>query len=367
MKLPLTIPLITLVAALNFATGVSAKTSKTYVQTNLVSDQASLNPVLVDSALVNPWGIAFIPGGPFWINDNGTGLSTLYSGTAVKIPLTVTIPPPSNAPGETAAPTGIVWNGNPLVFQISGNQLTQSALFIFATEDGTISAWNGNSGTTAQLVKDETDPDHGAVYKGLALGVSSAKGLLLYATNFRSGKVDVFDGNFAPVALSTPGGLGGGFSDPNLPAGFAPFGIANVQNDLFVTFAFQSADKKDDVGGAGRGFVDIFDTDGKLVRRFASKGKLNSPWGITSASYNFGRFSSDVLIGNFGDGRINAFDNGGQFLGQVQGSDRKPITIDGLWALSFGGAAQSNPDALYFTAGSNHEQHGLFGSLTPSN
>jgi uncharacterized protein (TIGR03118 family) len=242
----------------------------------------------------------------------------------------------------------MVWNGNPLLFQITGNQITQSALFIFATEDGTISAWNGNSGTTAQLVKDETDPDNGAVYMGLALGANESKGLLLYATNFRSGKVDVFDGTFAPVALAAPGGLSGSFSDLSLPAGFAPFGIANIQNDLFVSFAFQSADKKDDVGGAGRGFVDFFDTDGNFVRRFASKGKLNSPWGITPASYNFGKFSGDVLIGNFGDGRINAFDNSGKFLGQVQGSDHKPITIDGLWALSFGGCpVESRCPVLY--------------------
>src|SRR5579872_3611131 len=184
-----------------------------YTQSNIVSDLSSENPILTDSDLMNSWGIAFFPGGPFWINDNDTGLSTLYTGTGVKEGLKVTIPPPSNASqGTIAAPTGIVWNGNPLAFQITGNNTTAAALFMFATEDGTISAWNGNSGTTAQLVKDETNPNTGAVYKGLALGVSATKGILLYATNFRSGHVDVFDATFAPVTNLT-----GSFTDPSIP------------------------------------------------------------------------------------------------------------------------------------------------------
>jgi uncharacterized protein (TIGR03118 family) len=349
------------------AAGVDAKMGhKGYVQTNIVSDVASDHPTLMDDDLKNSWGIAFFPGGPFWINDNATGLSTLYTGAGTKVPLRVTIPPPSNAPGTTSAPTGIVWNGNPLAFQITANKTTQSALFIFATEDGTISAWNGNSGTSAQLVKDESDPTNGAVYKGLAPGVNSAKGPLLFATNFRSGKIDVFDGTFAPVALGSPTGLGGSFTDPNLPAGYAPFGIANIHGDLFVSYALQNGAKHDDVAGAGHGYVDIFDTDGNLIHRFASKGHLDSPWGIAPASFNFGQFSGAILVGDFGDGAINAYDNEGKFLGQLEDTSGKALKIDGLWGLSFGGAAASSPDALYFTAGPNGEKDGLFGSLTPN-
>ena len=364
MRLNLKIATLTLMTMAISAVGANAKMMhKGYVQTNIVSDLASENATLTDADLVNSWGIAFFPGGPFWINDNASGLSTLYAGTGTKIPLRVTIPPPSTAPTATSAPTGIVWNGNPMAFEITGNNVTQAALFIFATEDGTISAWNGNSGTTAQRQKDETDPTNGAVYKGLALGVNSAKGPLLFATNFRSGKIDVFDGTFAPVTS----GLGGTFTDPNLPAGFAPFGIANIHGDLFVSYALQNAAKHDDVAGAGHGYVDIFDTDGNLIRRFISKGHLNSPWGIVPTSFNFGKFSGAILIGNFGDGVINAYDNQGRFLGAIDDTSGKTIKIDGLWALSFGGALASNPDALYFTAGPNGEKDGLFGSLTPSN
>jgi len=330
-----------------------------YIQTNIVSDLESEKAILTDGDLLNPWGIAFFPGGPFWINDNNAGLSTLYTGAGVKIGLKVTIPPPSNAPGNTAAPTGIVWNGNPLAFNITGNQITVPALFIFATEDGTISAWNGNSGTTAQLVKDETDPNNGAVYKGLALGVSAVKGIQLYATNFRSGQVDVFDATFKPVTT-----LAGTFADPGIPVNFAPFGIANIHGDLFVSYAMQNAAKHDDVAGKGNGFVDVFDTDGHLIRRFATRAHLDSPWGIVPTSFNFGKFSGDILVGDFGDGVINAFDNSGKFLGQLEDTAGKVVKNDGLWGLSFGGAAGASPDVLYFTAGLNGEKDGLFGSLT---
>ena len=348
------------IAAVSADAQMMAKKSSGYVETKIVSDLGSQNPTLPDASLKNPWGIAFFPGGPFWISDNATGVSTLYSGAGAKIPLTVTIPPPSNAPGNTASPTGIVWNGNPLAFNITGNNITAPALFMFATEDGTISAWNQNSGLTAQLVKDETDPVAGAVYKGLALGVSASKGIVLYATNFRSGHVDAFDATFAPVTLA------GSFSDPKLPANFAPFGIANIRGDIFVTYAMQDGTKHDDVAGKGNGYVDVFDTDGNLVRRFSSKGHLNSPWGIAAASFDFGKFSDDILIGDFGDGAINAFDESGKFVGQLEDTSRKVIKIDGLWGLSFGGAAAGSPDVLYFTAGLNGESDGLFGSLAPS-
>lgn len=361
MRLGSKILILTMLAAAIGAAGANAKMNRAgYAQTNIVSDLSSEKATLTDPDLMNPWGIAFFPGGPFWINDNATGLSTLYTGAGMKLGLKVTIPPPSNAPGATAAPTGIVWNGNPLAFTITGNNITAPALFIFATEDGTISAWNGNSGTTAQRVKDETDSVNGAVYKGLALGVSASKGILLYATNFRSGHIDVFDSTFKPATLA------GTFSDPNVPANFAPFGIANIHGDLFVTYAMQNAAKHDDVGGKGNGFVDVFDTDGHLIRRFATRGHLNSPWGIAPASFNFGEFSGDILIGDFGDGAINAYDNSGKFLGQLEDTSDKVIKIEGLWGLSFGGAAGASPDVLYFTAGINGEKDGLFGSLTPT-
>jgi uncharacterized protein (TIGR03118 family) len=330
----------------------------TYLQTNLVSNGA-IPAKTTDPDLQNAWGIAFFPGGPFWIADNGTGLSTLYDGTGAKQSLVVHIPPPNGASADTtAAPTGMVWNPT-TQFQIPGTNLP--SLFIFATEDGTISAWNPNlpDRTQAVLAVDNSQGGSDAVYKGLATGTNS-KGNFLFAANFRAGTIDVFDSNFAAAELD------GTFTDPDLPAGFAPFGIRNVDGDLFVTFALQDAEKHDDVAGLGNGFVDIFDTDGHLIRRFASGGQLNSPWGITRASFDFGRFSGDILIGNFGDGRINVFSSGGDFREQLQGTDGKPIEIDGLWSLTFGGAAKSDPDTLYFTAGPNGEQDGLFGSIAPA-
>jgi uncharacterized protein (TIGR03118 family) len=325
-----------------------------YVQTDLVSNGA-IPARTTDPDLQNSWGIAFAPGSPFWIADNGTGVSTLYDGTGAKQALTVRIPPPGNAPqGTNATPTGIVWNGTS---QFHAPGTAAAAIFIFATEDGTIAAWNASLGTTAALAVDNSA--RGAVYKGLATG-SNANGNFLYAANFNSGKVDVFDSNFAPTTL------GGTFTDPAVPAGFAPFGIQNVGGDIFVTFARQNDARHDDVAGPGNGFVDIFNTDGQLIQHFASHGTLNSPWGVTRASFGFGRFSDDILIGNFGDGRINAFSSDGSFLEQLADTQSHPIVIDGLWALTFGGAAKSSPDTLYFTAGPNQEKDGLFGSLVPA-
>jgi uncharacterized protein (TIGR03118 family) len=197
------------------------------------------------------------------------------------------------------------------------------------------------------------------VYKGLAFG-NNASGVFLYATNFRSGKVDVFDSNFNRATLR------GSFSDPDLPAGFAPFGIANIVGNLFVTYAQQDTAKHDPIHGAGLGVVDIFDTNGNLIRRFASKRKLNAPWGVVQAPFNFGRASADILIGNFGDGRINVFNpRTGSSERQLTDASGKPIAIDGLWALTFGGAQSSDPGTLYFDAGPNKEVDGLFGTLTP--
>jgi uncharacterized protein (TIGR03118 family) len=323
-----------------------------YLQTNLVSDLQGVARV-TDPNLKNPWGITFIPGSPFWISDNGTGVSTLYNGKGDIVPLVVQIPPPKGSPSSvTATPTGIVWNPTQ-GFKVGTS--TFPGIFLFATEDGTISAWNPNvDGTHAILEVDNAQA--GAVYKGLALA-PNPKGVFLFATNFHAGSIDVFDATFKPVHAA------GGFVDRHIPPGYAPFGIALIDGDLFVTYALQNAAKHDDLAGEGHGFVDIFDTDGHLLRRFASRGQLNSPWGVTRASHDFGKFSGDILIGNFGDGHITAFGSNGDSRGQLRDRRGHVIAINGLWGLRFGGAAISDPDVLYFTAGLNDEADGLFGSV----
>jgi uncharacterized protein (TIGR03118 family) len=325
-----------------------------YKQTNLVSDGA-VPALKTDPQLKNPWGIVTFPGAPFWISDNGTGLSTLYDGLGDIVPLTVKIPAPGGAsPGTAATPTGIVWNPNAQLFLVAPKL---AALFIFATEDGTISAWNPTVNLhSAVLEVDNSQGGSGAVYKGLALATNS-EGVFLYATNFRAGTIDVFDSSFKPAKLS------GSFRDRKIPAGYAPFGIALVDGNLFVTYALQDAAKHDDQKGPGRGFVDVFDTNGHLISRFASRGALNSPWGIARAPLNFGSASSRLLIGNFGDGRINGFDADGEFRGSLRDPMGRAIRIDGLWGLAFGTAAASDTNTLYFTAGTNDEADGLFGSL----
>jgi uncharacterized protein (TIGR03118 family) len=342
-----------------------------YVVTPLVSDQMGQAPVM-DPNLKNSWGVAFSPGAsPFWISDNATGLSTLYDGdgTIVNLPNNaspVVIPcPPQAGQGSAcpanASPTGMVWNASS-AFLVPGTK--SQASFLWATEDGTISAWTGGltPANDAVLAVDNSvkpNPTSGAVYKGLVFG-TNVNGVFLFATNFRAGTVDVFDHNYNPATTD------GGFADPRIPPGFAPFGIENIDGDLFVTYAKQNAAKHDDVAGQGNGFVGVFDTDGHLLRRFASRGPLNSPWGIARASFAFGQFSGDVLVGNFGNGQINAFDSDGNFLGTLRDGDGKPISIDGLWKLTLGGGAKSRSDTLYFTAGPNMETDGLFGTVTPA-
>ena len=340
-----------------------------YVVTNLVSDLPGIATVQ-DPNLKNAWGLAFTPAGsPFWINDNARGLATLYQGDgsivtiAPSPPGGVIIPGPNGSPpGFVAAPTGIVWNPttNPATaFLVPGTSIP--ALFIFDTEDGTVSAWAPglNPANQAVLAADNSKTGPGAVYKGLAFGVN-VNGDFLFATNFRAGTIDVFDHNFKPATTD------GGFTDPGIPTGYAPFGIQNINGDLFVTYAKQDPQEHDDVAGQGHGFVDVYDTDGHLLQRFAQHGQLNSPWGVARASFAFGRFSGDILIGNFGNGRINAFDSNGHFAGQLADGRGKPLAIDGLWTLSLGGGAKSSSDTLFFTAGPNGETDGLFGTITPA-
>jgi len=327
-----------------------------YLQTNLVSDLAGVAQ-FTERDLVNPWGLVHGPATPWWVADNGTGVSTLYTGQGVKVPLTVTVPVPAGSPaGTTAAPTGVIFNGNG-GFNVSENGKSFSSLFIFDTEDGTISGWNPNfvDRTHAILAVDRSNVGKGAVYKGLAIG-SNASGTFIFATNFRFGRVEMFDSNFNLV---------GSFTDHRLPQSFAPFGIQNIGGNLYVTFAKRNGAKHDDVAGPGNGFVDVFDTSGNLIRRLIARGSLNSPWGLALAPANFGQFSNDLLVGNFGDGHINVFDpNTGAALGSLQNSGGAPIQNDGLWSLQFGnGAAAGATNELFFTAGIDGEAHGLFGKI----
>jgi uncharacterized protein (TIGR03118 family) len=327
-------------AAPSFAAGLE--------QTNLVSDIPGL-ALVTDPSLVNPWGLASSATSPWWISDNGTGVSTLYNGnTGAKSALTVTIPP---AMGGTSpsAPTGAVFN-NSSSFLLPNST---KASFIFATENGTIAGWNG--GSTAVTMADLSS--QGSVFKGLATGsVGSAN--YLYAADFTDDAVRVFNSSFGSATLS------GSFTDPNLPSGYAPFGIQNLGGKLYVTFAKQGGGT-DELHGAGLGYVDVFDTNGNLLSRVASGGTLNAPWGLAIAPSGFGSFSNDLLVGNFGDGRINAYNPATfAFLGQLTDAEGNPITIDGLWALGVGnGASGGNPNGLYFTAGLNDENDGLFGVL----
>jgi len=330
--------------------------SRFYSVHNLVSD-GFVPADHSDSDLKNAWGLVFTPTSPAWVADNKTGVATLYNGLGVKISLVVTIPPPAGGT-PPSAPTGIVASGGS-DFVVSVGTLSGPSRFIFSTEDGTISGWAPNvDGTHAILVVDNSASN--AIYKGLALaGNGSAR--FLYATDFHNNKIDVFDSTFHPATLA------GSFTDPNLPAGFAPFGIQNILGNLYVTYAKQDENAVDDVKGVGLGFVDVFDADGNLIRRLASRGKLNAPWGLALAPADFGRFSNMLLVGNFGDGRIHAYDlNTGNFRGQLRTAPGQPLVIDGLWALVFGNGVLNQPvNALFFTAGPGDEEHGIYGRIDP--
>jgi uncharacterized protein (TIGR03118 family) len=335
-----------------------------FTQTNLVSDIPGMAPT-TDSQLVNPWGITHTATSPWWVSDNNAGVSTLYNGTGAKQGLVVTIPSPSSPKGGT--PTGVVANTT-TGFLVNGPGT--AARFIFATEDGTIVAWNP---TTSAVIKADNSASptaaKGAVYKGLAMA-SAGGANYLYATNFRSGKVDVFDSSFNQVPLGS-GAITGKFADKHIPHSFAPFGIATINGNLFVTYAKQDSAKHDDAAGPRRGFVDEFDPSGDLIQRVATKGTLDSPWGLAVAPSSFGQFSGDLLVGDFGDGRINAFQipsgmsHKFQSAGQLSDSQGRPISIDGLWGLDVGnGSAAGSSSTLFFSAGIDDEQHGLFGTLT---
>ena len=336
--------------ATGFATLASAQR---FSQTNLVSDVPGWAATL-DPHLVNAWGIAFSPTSPIWIADNATGLSTLYTGTGSIVPLVVTVPPPFGVTGPSA-PTGIVFNGTG-TFTVSDGGRSGSAVFIFDTEDGTISGWSP-AVTTKHSIRVIDNSGMDAIYKGLAIGTTQQGSSFLYATNFHSGWVEIYDSKFQWVK---------NFTDMTLPEGYAPFGIQNINGMIFVTFAKQDEDKEDDVAGAGFGFVDVFDLNGNMVKRLISGGALNAPWGLALAPANLGRFSNALLVGNFGNGWINAYNaSTGALMGHMLRPDGSALAIDGLWGLAFGtGSANSGPtNTLFFTAGPADESHGLFGTL----
>ena len=322
-----------------------------YNQTNLVSDVPGW-AATVDPNLVNAWGMAFSAKSPVWVSDNGMGVSTLYTGTGSIVPLVVPIPPPMNSTA-TAAPTGVVFNGSGN-FMVTSNGKSASALFIVDTEDGTISGWNPGVSPSAVLAVDNSA--NGAVYKGLTIG-TTPDGTFLYATNFNSGWVEIYDSNFQWVK---------NFTDWEVPQGYAPFGIQNINGLLYVTFAMQDEDKHDDVAGPGHGFVDVFDLNGNKVKRLISHGELNSPWGLAWAPAGFGKFSGTLLVGNFGNGHVNAFNiANGAARGHMLWPTGHTLEIPGLWALAFGTGGASGPTTtLLFTAGPDHEAHGLFGTIT---
>src|ERR1700677_187202 len=345
-----------------------------FTDTALVTDNDTVvaTALTIDANLQNPWGIAFAPGSPFWISDNNNNLSTLYSGIGANETQGVTgsasvgVAIPASAAGVQAKPTGQVYNGNG-GFMITTSMGQESALFIFDGEAGTIAAWAKDSGATAVTAYDDGVANAGnhAVYKGLAIGAVGGA-TYLYATDLHNNKVDVFDTNF-----SKPAAMQGKFVDPNIPAGFAPFGIAALNGNLYVTFAKQDAAMHDEITGAGLGYVDVFDFSGNLISQFASAGALNAPWGIAIAPAGFGALQGDVLIGNFGDGTINIFSPNGTALANFEGPlmsiSGQPFAFPGLWSLVFGNGDADKPlTTLFYTAGFANPTDGVFGTITPS-
>lgn len=327
-----------------------------YKQTNLVSDQSGAS--FTDSNLVNPWGLSRSSGSPWWVSDNGTGRSTLYDGTGKPLSLVVTIPPADSTSGNTGTPTGTVFNGG------TGFALAPSlpALFLFVTEDGTISGWNPKVDPTNAIIKVNTKGK--SVFKGATLAVAdcprTGPGTFLYVADFHNGRILVYDSNFHLVNLSEER-----FDDDALPPGYAPFNVQNIGGELYVTFAQQDADKHDEVDGAGLGYVDVFSPTGKLLRRLQHGPWFNAPWGLAMAPGDFGIYSHDLLVGQFGSGHILVFDPvTGNFKGRLRDANDKVIENYGLWGISFGNGGTAGPaNTLYFSAGTNHEQNGLFGTI----
>ena len=333
------------VTALTLCSAV-ANAATTFNQINLVTnDQAANAAQTTDSSLKNAWGLSYSPGGPVWISDNGSGASTFYtvnpvSNATSKVPLTVSIPGDGSVTGQVYN-AGAGFNGD---------------TFIFVSEDGTISGWSGASGAQAATLKPAAAAN---VYKGAAEAVVGGESYL-YAANFRAGGIDVIPGSATAPALN------GNFNDPNLPVGYAPFNIQDLGGNLYVTYALQDAAKHDEIAGQGNGYVDEFDSQGHLLNRIASQGALDAPWGLAIAPASFGEYAGDLLVGNFGDGKINAYNPlTHEFAGQLSAGNGQPLVIDGLWAISVGNnGGGGSAQMLYFTAGPNAEADGLFGALS---
>jgi uncharacterized protein (TIGR03118 family) len=334
-----------------------------YLATDLIADQPGVAAV-TDPTLVNAWGIAMnLNNGAAWVSANATDLSEVYGNVngAISQPFKVTIPG-----GE---PTGQVFNntGSTTDFIITdGTTTPKPAAFLFASETGAITGWNPTVGVVGGVTPSRTaepgfQADDGAIYLGLALGqVGGAN--FLFAADFHNGKIDVIDGQFHKVPLGANGFET--FTDPNLPAGYAPFNVALINGKLYVSYAKQDEDAEDEVTGRGLGFIDVFETNGHFDQRLVSRGELNAPWGMVQATANFGRFSNALLVGNFGSGQIKAYDpTTGRFLGTLMQAPGRPIVIDGLWGLAFGATA-GDANNLYYAAGPDDETHGLFGKIT---
>jgi uncharacterized protein (TIGR03118 family) len=340
---------VVLAGAAAAAAATAPAPGNVFVHHNLVSDVPG-RADHTDPNLVNAWGLAALPTSPWWVADNEPNVSTIYGADGTPYPLVVQVP---------GHPTGLVANAGP-GFVISRGSTSGPARFIFATEKGTILGWNPNVDATRAIVAEDSS-DEGAIYKGLAIA-STPGGAFLYVTDFHNARVEVYDENFNEVDLP------GGFVDSTLPPRYAPFGIQAIGGSIFVTYGKQDANAEDELHGPGLGFVDEYDLNGQLLERVAQRGALNAPWGLALAPTGFGRFGGDLLIGNFGDGRITGYQPApGTFKveGQLRDPSGAPISIDGLWALQFGlgGGPNGSPDTLFFTAGPNDETHGLFGTI----
>jgi uncharacterized protein (TIGR03118 family) len=325
-----------------------------FKQTNLTTLKGT-DHTTKDAHLVNPWGLTFAPGTFIWIADNNGGGTSLYNddGTIVSALPFVTIPAPASVMGASA-PTGAIFNPHNTAFG-SNTPEFGDAIFLFATENGTVAGWNLADGTTATLPLDNSTA--GAVYKGLAIANDGA-GDRLYVTNFSKSKIEVYDTGFHSVSEAGP------FTDPNIPAKYSPFGIFPFNGNLWVTYAIPDKARTDEVNGAGNGFVDIFSPTGTLISNFVSRGHLNSPWGIAQAPANFGPLSNLWLIGNFGDGKINAYDQNGKFVSTLNGKNGKAMVNPGLWSLNFGDGTSTRPvTELLFTAGGAKQNMGTFGRI----
>ena len=327
-------------------------------QTNLVSDQPGVAAV-TDPSLVNPWGMSFGTGAtpsPVWVSNNGSDNTTLYRGattppTAAKVPLTVTIP--------WGAPTGQVFNASATDFVVSSGAASGPAKFVFASESGYITGWNPTVPAAGSTAAQTAAYVPTAVFKGLAVATVGAK-QYLYAADFHNNVVRTFDASFKKMSFGRTA-----FVDALLPKGYAPFNVQQLRGAIYVTYTMQDKAKHDDAARLGRGQVDVFTTSGKLIKRLVKGGVLDSPWGLTIAPSSWGKYAGALLVGNFGNGRIHAYDaRTGKFVGALFDTTGGALTIDGLWGLMVGNGVAGDPQSVLFTAGPNHEKHGLYGELT---